>query len=346
MNEHQDVRDELRALPEPKVPLPPPDLADTVLGRLGRQRKVMRAGIAALVLVLLAAVPVVWAQGGTDGLPPADPTTSEAPDMPKPGGGPSAIHVYGVDGESFVLDPATGAYQGFPFEVVLSPDLRWAAILDDGKVGVVSRASLLRAGDAEVTWLDMPPADGPTWSPNGKTLLVTATDRTTALRYDPDKPGSQSLFPVPLREMGAPLSWAGDSQRYLGLLTKQGTPGGMVYLTAENLDTGSVEGAPGQVGGYSPDGRYGFLHALPGLRSTVFYTKNGVLAMTVPQSGAFAGWYDDTTVALVDEDEPALALFDVAASKNARSIPLPGVPDRIQIGPSAELTGEAARYGF
>lgn len=345
MNEHHHVRDGLRALPEPKVPLPPADLADTVLGRLGRQRKVMRAGIAALVLVLLAAVPVVWASQSPE-VPPAGPPTSEAPDMPRPGGGPSAIHVYGVAGESFVLDSATGGYQGFPFEVVLSPDLRWAAILDDGKVGVVSRASLLRNGDAEATWMNMPPADGPTWSPNGKTLLVTAVDRTTALRYDPDKPGSESLFPVPLPGMGAPLSWAADSERYIGLRTKQGTPSGMVYMTAKNLDTGSVEGAPGQVAGYSPKGSYGFLQALPGRRSTVFRTKDGVLATTVPHTGPFAGWYDDTTVALVAEGGPALALFDIDAPKNVRSIPLPGIPDRIQIGSSAELTGEAATYGF
>ena len=345
MNEH-DVRDELRALPEPEVPLPPDDLADMVIGRLGRQRKVMRTGIAALVLILLAAVPVVWARQHTAGLPPAGPPVSEAPDMPRPGGGPSAIHVFGVGGVSFVLNPETGAYQSFPFVVVLSPDLRWAAILDEGEVGVVSREALLQDGDATATWLDMPPADGPTWSPNGKALLVTSVDRTSALRYEPDVPGSASPFSLPISGIGAPLGWASDSERYIGLITKQGNPSGMVYLTRKNRDSGSLEGSPGQVTGYSPDKRYGFVQALPGLKSTVFYDKNGVLLSSVPATGAFAGWYDETTVALVDDKAPALVLQDVTELDRVRTIPLPQAPDRIQIGPSAGLTGEAAGYGF
>ncbi|GIG67632.1 hypothetical protein [Phytomonospora endophytica] len=344
MNEHHRVRDELRALPEPSIPTPPADLADTVLGRLGRQRRAMRAGIAALVLVLVAAVPIALTRGHSEGgPPPAGPPTTEAPALPVPGGGPSAIHVYGTGGESFVLDPDTASYKAFPFDVVLSPDLTWAAVLSDGRIGIATREALLADGESAVDWANLPAVDSPRWAPNGVALLVTATDRSAAYVYGLD---TDAYNAVPLRgmEIAGPAGWGSDSLRYVVPVAKDGRPSGVRYLNAQGTGMpGTLEGSPGTVMGYSPDLHYGFTLGFQ-KTSTVFYVKNGVIASTPTQLGGFAGWYDDATVALVEGS--ALVLVGAQDAREIERLPLPGVPALIQIGPSAGLAGAAAGYGF
>ncbi|HEY1175677.1 MAG TPA: hypothetical protein VGF17_05940, partial [Phytomonospora sp.] len=248
MNEQRHVRDELRALPEPSIPSPPTDLADTVLGRLKRRRRALRAGVAAAVLMLVAAVPIALNQGHPDeGGPPAGPPPSEAPALPKPGGGPSAIHVYGTGGRSFVLDPGSGSYRGFPFDVVLSPGLTRAAVLADGRIGIATRDGLLADGEQAVTWADLPPVDSPRWSPNGARVLVTATDRSAAYVYDLD---TNAYTAVPLRtmEIAGAAGWASDSARLVVPVAKDGRPGGATFLDAKgNGADGTLAGSPGTV---------------------------------------------------------------------------------------------------
>ncbi|MEV0649072.1 hypothetical protein AB0I28_27840 [Phytomonospora sp. NPDC050363] len=335
MTEHERVRDELRALPETPVPEPPADLADTVLDRLGRRRRAMGAGIAVLVLVLLVALPLAWVDQPRQGAPPAGQGSDlDVPGLSAPGGGPMMIQVYTVAGNSFVFDPRTGAYRGFALRIVYSADLVWSAAMKDGKVGVATREALLRDGESALSWLDVPPADGAVWAPDGSALLVTEIDRSLAHRHDPAT-GTTTAIPLDHYELAAPLAWAGDSENYAVTLAKAGRPSGTQYVDGDGKAFAQIEGGPGHVAGYSPNGLYGYCDGFM-KTSTVFYAQTGTMEWSLPTRDGFAGWYDDEVVALVDASTLELVLVNVIVNKVIERVALPVLPESVQIGPTPD----------
>lgn len=74
-------------------------------------------------------------------------------------------------------------------------------------------------------------------------------------------------------------------------------------------------------------------------------------AASLPYANASSRWYDDHTVLLVGYTGPSLLLWDLQTDDVVRSfrVDLPpgaALEFTVQTGPSAGLTGAAARLGF
>ncbi|MFS8478205.1 MAG: hypothetical protein FWJ93_04395 [Micromonosporaceae bacterium] len=257
MNLEEQIRDELHRSPLPATLVPPPDLADTVLRQVRRGRHARTALISVLAAAAVAfGVPVAVVQwtggpdpgtvvGDTPGRGDSGSPSEPALAFPTPGGGPNVIHAYTrMDDETtYLLDPSAGRYRHLNFRVVLSPDLRRAAVARDSRVGVAERDALLRDGDAAVSWLDLPPGNGLAWSPDGTALVLTSLSkdagvvRFTAHRYDLAT-GQVTDTPIAVDIIGSAVGWAADSQRYLALLPGDRTadsvqPGALQYINRD-----------------------------------------------------------------------------------------------------------------
>ncbi|MEN3356487.1 MAG: hypothetical protein V7637_469 [Mycobacteriales bacterium] len=73
--------------------------------------------------------------------------------------------------------------------------------------------------------------------------------------------------------------------------------------------------------------------------------------MLLPYADAGSSWYDDHTVLLLGYTGPSLHLYDLRTNSIVRSfrVDLPpgaALEFTVQTGPSAGLTGAAARLGF
>lgn len=371
MNLEEQIRDDLQRSPLPATLVPPPDLADTVLRRARRGRSFRAALTSVVTAVAVAfAVPVAagtWTGGGS----PSEPT------FPAPGGGPTVIHAYTrmSDETTYLLDAASGRYRHLNVRVVLAPDLRQAAVVRDGRVGLVDRDALLREGDDAVRWLDLPPGNGLAWSPDGTALVITSLSkdedagvvRFTAHRYDLAT-GAVTDTPIPVDMVGGAVGWAADSQRYVALLPGDRTadtvqPGALQYIGRDGTLGPRVEIAGGLVGGagsYSPSRRLMLvdasgLMALGPVHSKVVEVDSGRVVASLPPGARPIGWYDEDTVAVLApgwHEEPELEVVDVRTGTVTKRVDLAGLPlpalgeNAIQIGSSAGLSGSAAAFGF
>ncbi|GAB3827570.1 hypothetical protein [Dactylosporangium cerinum] len=332
MNLDDQLHGDLRAVAFPADLVPPARLADTVL-RMARRRRRTRVVVLGAAVAVTAAlvVPAVLngeraaAPAGTGATPTVTPTavqqTAQDPPVPAsaggaplatPGGGPQAIHVYTEGERSFLLDPGTGRYVSMPFAVVLSPDLTRAAVNDNGRVGIADRAALTRDATA-VQWLDVPPGNGPSWSPDGTALLWTSITKDPKLQFTAHRIDvatrhvTNTTIPMPI--LGATVGWAADSRRYLALLigpeaNDSTEPGALQYLDPDGTLGARIAERGGMVDGaaaYSPSRRYvfadasGITSAQP-LPSPVLDTASGQVVALVPARTKPVGWYDDTTL--------------------------------------------------
>lgn len=389
MNVDRQLRDDLRAVPIPAALVPPADLADTVLHRVRRQRRTWMALTTVAAVVALAAVGVPLALGSHGGASgagfepaaggQAKPTATAGPAAPgeptfvAPGGGPQAIHVYGMDdSRTYLLDPAAGKYRKLPYLLSLSPDLRQVAVEDfRGRAGVADRAALLRDGEPAIHWIDVPPGSGLRWSPDGTALVFTSLSKSTgavrftAHRYD-TATGKIKHTPINIEILGSSVGWAADSTNYVALLKRRETddgvePGALQYLRPDGSLGQRIEIQGGTVGGagsYSPSRKLviadasDIMSAQP-LASKIVDVATRRVVTDLPQGAKPVGWYDEKTVALLttgsaDDSMPELTLMDIATGAVTKRIELPGVPRPgvMQIAASEGLTGEAAKFGF
>lgn len=342
MNLADQLHEDLRDVTFPAALVPPGDLADTVLRTARRRRRTLAVTLGAAVAVLAAlAVPVTLTTRPTAG--PGTGTTA---------GGPQVVHVYTEGERSRLLDVRTGKYVKLPFTVVLSPDLTRAAVNDNGRLGLADRAELTRDTGA-VRWLDLPPGNGPSWSPDGAALLWTTLEKSpdvrfTAHRYD-IATARVTTTQVPTMILGSTVGWAADSHRYLVLLRGAETdtgvePGPLQYLDPDGTLGPRLEGSSGSVDGapaYSPSRRYvltdasDIMSARP-LPSPVLDTATGKVVTLVRAGTRPVGWYDETTAVCLVRDAGTLELMDVTTGATVRTVKLPGAAQLtgLQLGPS------------
>ncbi|MFG1654614.1 hypothetical protein ACGFIE_32255 [Micromonospora sp. NPDC049275] len=294
--------------------------------------------------------------------------------FPVPGGGPQAIHAYSSLGgdAAYVLDTRAGKYRRVPYvSVQVSPDGHTVAVEQtDGRIGVVARAAL--AGGGAVRWTDLPPGTFTGWSPDGKALLTTTLDKETRSfavhRYDVAT-GRLRHTPVNLDCDVCTAGWAADSTRYVVQLrgTDPDLPTGpMRYLNPDGT-AGRLVGAEGHIWdatAYSPSRRYavvepargvGFEGVDPSLlaewqRPRILDLATRRTIGSVATSWPVLGWYDERQVVKVAHTSggsTVLEVTDVRTGRVSRSVPAPGLPPALlQIGSSAGLKGDAAKFGF
>lgn len=394
MNVERQLRDDLRAVAIPTALVPPADLADTVLHGVRRHRRTRAALVAVVAAVAGAvvaggAVTVPAALGPGDGrsgagfdpaavgsakpTATAGPAASGEPTFVTPGGGPQAVHVYGIDeSRSYLLDPATGQYRELPYRMSLSPDLRRVAVEDvSGRAGVADRAALLRDGEGAVHWIDVPPGNGLRWSPDGTAVVFTSLSKSTgavrftAYRYD-IATGKTTNTPINIEIIGSSVGWAADSINYVALLKSRDTnegvePGALQYLRPDGSLGERIEIEGGMVGGaesYSPSRRLLVADASDIMSARTMVSKivevaTGRVVIDLPRGARPVGWYDEKTVVLLtassaDGSALELTLMDVGTGAVTRRIALPGLPHprMMQIGTSDGLTGAASAFGF
>jgi hypothetical protein len=377
MNVEEQVRDDLRAAPARPDLVAPVGLADVVLHRLRRRRRLTGAAAALAVLTTAAlAVPLAGSDpsGGSDpgggglGAPDACTVTAEPPK-----GGPQTVHAYADETVSHLLDVRTGQFREFPFQVVVSPDLRRVAVLSGERIGVADRLRLLDEGASAVDWTDLPMGNGLHWSPDGAALVVTSLNKNnggprpefTAHRYDLATT-TVSDTRIPVFVLGGSVGWAADSRRYVALLwgaesNDTAEPGGMRYVGPDGAEEPLLGDGGGLVGGaesYSPSRTYlvadatQLMSAQP-LGSTVVDVATSRVVATLPRGARPVGWYDETTVARVAvcDDGPVMELVDIATGALTGSVRL-GPKDwitpetRIQLGSSAGLPDGGAGLAF
>lgn len=363
---------------EPVDLVPPPGLADTVLRRMRQARRNTFGAIVAAVAVVMVGVPVAVVGvpvvlGGGMGLPfgarpePECPAET-APDFPKPGGGPMAVHVYRIGEHSYVLNPKTGRYQEFDPVIRLSPDLRYAAVAaGDGRIGIVERETLLTSGEQAIHWLaDV--GDQPEWAPDGSAFVYSAINKEagtvsfTAIRYDFHN-GDITRTRVPVDILGSRIGWAPDSRNYLVLPRKaddgdNAVPGNVQVIEPSGGVSGQWQGSglPGGAQLYSPardrlvTDAAGIMSADP-TRSPVFDAATGRVVAELPPRAKPIGWYADKTIIVLAPAWCAslvLEFVDADTGVVDRSLELPGVlnVDDIQVGPLAEMSDPAGVYGF
>jgi hypothetical protein len=379
MNLEEQVRDDLRAAPAPAGLVPSPGLADTVLHRLRRRRRLTMAGAAVAVVTAVAvAVPLAgsglpggWNPGPGD-LGPDTAGACEVAAEP-PTGGPQTVHAYGSEAVSHLLDVRTGEYEEFPFLVVVSPDLRRAAVAKEGRIGVADRRELLADGESAVDWTDLPTGNGLYWSPDGTALLTTSVDKSgggpmpafTAHRYDIATQTTTDT-PIEVNLLGSSVGWAADSRRYVALVRGEQTndtvePGGLRAIDPDGTVGPLLDDGGGQVGGaesYSPSRAYlvadatQIMSAAP-LGSTVVDAGTGRVVAALPSGARPIGWYDEATVArlAVCDDRPVVELVDITTGTVQRAVRLGPrgaitFETRVQLGSSAGLPDGGAGLAF
>jgi hypothetical protein len=377
MNVEERVRDDLRAAPAPAALLAPPGLADVVLRRLHRRRRLAMAAVATMVVTAVAVTVPLAASHRSDGSDPGPSSPDAAPPCgiapEPPTGGPQTVHAYASETVSHLLDVRTGRYREFPFLVVVSPDLRRVAVSTDSRIGVADRQELLRDGGSAIDWTDLPLGNGLFWSPDGTALLWTSLDKSggpptpafTAHRYD-IATGTITDTPIEATLLGSSVGWAADSRRYVALRRGQETndtvePDGLSYIDPDGPSRSLLESGGGLVGGaesYSPSRTYlvadatQLMSARP-LGSTVVDVATGRVVATLPPGARPIGWYDETTVVqlAVCDDRPVAELVDIATGTVHRAVWL-GDKDwitfetRIQLGSSAGLPDGGAGLAF
>ncbi|MGH3713399.1 MAG: YncE family protein [Micromonosporaceae bacterium] len=388
MNTEQQLRDDLSGVASPPELVPPANLADDVLTGVRRQRRTRAAviGVAAVVAVVAVAIPVVM-QERAGPVPPGgvypsatDPGAPAEPVFPTPGGGPNAIHVYAVDSftSSYLLNEETGGYRKLPYELVLSPDLKTAAVSDGNRAGLADRAELASDGESAVRWLaGRQPYSGISWAPDGKSVAFTAlhkgdsTVSFTAHRYD--RKGTK-LATTPVGAIvGNSVGWNADSTRYV-VLRPAGDADGMGPLEMLNMDGSlhqklvkrgeggrSEDVGPGIIGGaesYSEDRRSVILDASwldtgqKPVGSQLLQVDSWNPRAELRPGWRPVGWYDEQRLIGYRLDDRGgglvLEIRYVESDKVLRSVPAPGLQPatRIQIGSSKHLAEPARNVGF
>lgn len=369
MSFEQRLRDDLHTAPVPADLVPPVGLADAACERARRGHRTL-LGVAGVAAAAALAVGVPWAVLGPgfgfDERAPVSVGAPAEPDFPSPGGGPTVVRVYRTDTTSWVLDPDTGRYVKVPLWVTLSPDGAQAAVTDGDRVGVADRATLLRDGEKAVRWLPLPPGSPPSWSPDGRALLVTSIDKTadtvafTAHRYEV---GTRAVTDTPVRVsmIGSAVGWAADSRRYVAWLRGAETrdtvePGALQYLNPDGTPGPRVPITGGTVDGadtYSPSRRSlaadaSDVMAASPVRSPVVDVATGDVIGTLPTGVRPVGWRDEDSVVVLARDGTTLSVLTARTGGVEERVQVAAVPGLVgvQVGPSAGLTGPAARRGF
>lgn len=355
MTGRQDFDTALAELAPAPAPL---DFASRALALATRRRR-RRLAAAAVVLVAALAVPAaVVAHGRPARTPAADP----APPAPR-----YALLSYqrdtsdGHNGQWYAWDPATNRYVRTPYQLVPSPDGRYALLLDylPNRWAIAPWSAAVRGTGLMWEPLEQSPGQDAlasghagnvyaartyvtfAWSRDSRTVFavrvqraenrileITAVEAANKRQHDIPVPEGlrprQQYLDLAAAPDGNLLIW--NSGPYIRRTTFRwlnptGTARTLEVFTGEDGVSGLLRRATSSAA-LSPDGRY----ALDVFTRTRVDLSNGGVTLVPPLPGALVGWLDDAHYLVLDGDRLVVTTLAGRVSRVRSLATLPGAP--------------------
>ncbi|MFB4267967.1 phosphotransferase [Nonomuraea sp. GTA35] len=221
-------------------------------------------------------------------------------------------------------------------EIAASPDGAWLALFTDGKLTFVSRTGGSRFE------VEVGPARRPTWSRDGKRLLLTTTKGTGKDEDGTPVPGGFAIVDVATKAV-TPVDTDAETRQGRGsyawlpdgtgvtLSHRSGDDYGMRIFDLAGRETRAMNwvGYTGGVRMFSPSGKLFLTHCPSGGTVCVWDTAEGVRRASVAiffDGAEFWGWYDENHLLIYNpsQEPDRLVAMDLRSRERRIVLTLPG----------------------